>query len=343
MKKKKRKVLSKKEKIIIFCAGALAFLIVLSLALMPTRRNKREKINPEDIDLNKSLETVQDVVEYLESDFISMEDSKTEGYDIDIYVNFKYNLYEENISKEPYFQNFYEKIAIVTNFKSFRMIDSSKNITIEVTCTSNGISEVKINGDVNYYKNEGYKSMFITNKVTSNIKAEKQNKDGIRIGLYAAKCDDWRKNMYSQMAAVSLIPNAILDMVPLNENAKSFAKVLGMKIDGIEESLPRDELIKRMSKNNLNLYVTYSECAPMLPLESFEMNVPCLTGNNHHYFEDTSLEQYLIINNEEDPEAIKEKIEECLKNKETILDEYKIFKKKNLQEAEKEVKAFLDM
>ena len=67
MKKKKRKVLSKKEKIIIFCAGALAFLIVLSLALMPTRRNKREKINPEDIDLNKSLETVQDVVEYLKN------------------------------------------------------------------------------------------------------------------------------------------------------------------------------------------------------------------------------------------------------------------------------------
>ncbi len=196
---------------------------------------------------------------------------------------------------------------------------------------------------LNFYKNEGYRSLFITNKVTSNIKAEKQNTDGIKIGLYAAKCDDWRKNMYSQMAAVSLIPNAILDMVPLNENAKSFAKVLGMKIDGIEKSLSRDELLKRMSKNNLNLYVTYSECAPMLPLESFEMNVPCLTGNNHHYFEDTPLAKYLIVDNEEDPEAIKEKIEECLKNKETVLNEYKIFKEKNLQEAEKEIKAFLDM
>ena len=86
---------------------------------MPTRRNKREKINPEDIDLNKSLETVQDVVEYLESDFISMEDSKTEGYDIDIYVNFKYNLYEENISKEPYFQNFYEIGKTVEIIKEF--------------------------------------------------------------------------------------------------------------------------------------------------------------------------------------------------------------------------------
>ncbi len=154
MKKKKRKVLSKKEKIIIFCAGIIVFLIILSLILMPTKRSNKEKINPEDIDLNQSLETVQDVVEYLESEFISMEDSKTEGYDIDIYVSFKYNLYEDNKSQELYFNNFYEKIAMVTNFKSFRIIDASKKITIEVTCTSNGISEVKINGDVNYFKNE---------------------------------------------------------------------------------------------------------------------------------------------------------------------------------------------
>ena len=66
MKKKKRKVLSKKEKIIIFCAGIIVFLIILSLILMPTKRSNKEKINPEDIDLNQSLETVQDVVEYLE-------------------------------------------------------------------------------------------------------------------------------------------------------------------------------------------------------------------------------------------------------------------------------------
>ena len=171
MKKKNRKVLSKKEKIIIFCAGIIVFLIILSLILMPTKRSNKEKINPEDIDLNQSLETVQDVVEYLESEFISMEDSKTEGYDLDIYVSFKYNLYEDNKSQELYFNNFYEKIAMVTNFKSFRIIDASKKITIEVTCISNGISEVKINGDVNYFKNEESKKA----KRVNNSKSE----DGI--------------------------------------------------------------------------------------------------------------------------------------------------------------------
>ena len=55
------------------------------------------------------------------------------------------------------------------------------------------------------------------------------NEDGkVKIGLYAAKCDDWRKNMFTQMAAVALIDNSILDMVPLNDTAKEFAKTLNI-------------------------------------------------------------------------------------------------------------------
>ena len=68
------------------------------------------------------------------------------------------------------------------------------------------------------------------------------------------------------------------------------------------------ELLKRLSQTTVNMYVTYSECAPMLPLESFEMGVPCIIGNNCHYFEGSELEEYLVVNNEEDPEEIAEKI-----------------------------------
>ena len=196
----------------------------------------------------------------------------------------------------------------------------------------------------NFYRNEGFNSYFITNKVTTNIKPEnKKNKKEIRIGLYAAKCDDWRKNMFSQMAAVSLIDNAVLDMVPLNDTAKEFAKTIGLKIDGIEKSISRDELLKRMSNNNINLYVTYSECAPMLPLESFEMNVPCITGNNHHYFTNTELEKYLVVNDEESPIEIKNKIEKCIDNEDTIKILYKKFKNDNLKKAKENVDEFIEL
>ena len=157
MKKKKRKVFSKKEKVIMISLGILVFILILGIILMPTKIKNVNNQVANNEDLNRELTTVQDVVEYLESTFISMEESKTDGYDLDIYVNFKYDLYEGNISKEQYFKNFYEKIAVVTKFKSFRIIDSSKDITIEVKCSSTGISEVKINGETDYFKKQDSK------------------------------------------------------------------------------------------------------------------------------------------------------------------------------------------
>ena len=67
----------------------------------------------------------------------------------------------------------------------------------------------------------------------ANFKKVKGNrpKDIVRIGLYAAKSDDWRKNLFAQIAAASLIDNVVIDMVPLNPEAKSLANVLGVKLD----------------------------------------------------------------------------------------------------------------
>lgn len=197
---------------------------------------------------------------------------------------------------------------------------------------------------INFYKNEKFNCKFLTNKVSTNIKPEKANNSKeILIGLYAAKCDDWRKNMYTQIAAASLIDNATIDMVPLNEEAINFAKIIGVNIQGENKSLQREELLKRMSKNTINLYVTFSECAPMLPLESFEMGVPCILGNNNHYFKDSKLEEYIVINNEENPEEIKEKIIKCIENRDKVLELYDEFKKDNMKSAKKYVDEFIKM
>ena len=198
-----------------------------------------------------------------------------------------------------------------------------------------------------FYKKEGFNSYFLTNKVTlpkslTNLKVN-NNKKEIRLGLYAAKCDDWRKNMYSQIAAAALIENAVIDMVPLNESAKEFASILGVKIEGCEKGLPREELIKRMANNTVNLYVTFSECAPMLPLESFEVNVPCITGNNHHYFMNSKLDDLIVVKNEENPNEIKDKILNCINKKDLIMKEYATFKKNNLDMSKKQVKEFIEM
>ena len=198
---------------------------------------------------------------------------------------------------------------------------------------------------MDFYKSQGFTSQFITNIVSDDVKKltdKPYNDKKVHIGLYAAKSDDWRKNMYSQIAAASLVKNAIIDMVPLNDDAVKFANLLHVPIQGIKGSLPRKDLIKRMSKNDINLYVTFSECAPMVILESFAVGVPCISGNNHHYFKDSKLHDYVIVNNESSPTAIKEKIDLCLKNKKLIIDEYKKWEIKNIEDNKKQLKEFLE-
>ena len=128
----------------------------------------------------------------------------------------------------------------------------------------------------------------------------------------------------------------------MDYEAASFASNLGLKVTGLDKAIPRNELLDRMSKNTLNLYVTFSECAPMLPLESFETDTICLTGNNHHYFKNTELEKYLVVSNEESPVEISKKIKLCLKNKEEILKLYKSWKKENDKLSIQSVKEFIE-
>ena len=197
---------------------------------------------------------------------------------------------------------------------------------------------------INFYKNEGYNTMLVRNTVRLPKKIfGKAPKDKIKIGIYAAKCDDWRKNLFSCLAAASLIPNAVVDMVPLNPEAKTFANELGLKLEGLDKPIPRNELLKRMSNNTINLYVTFSECAPMLPIESFEVGVPCISGNNHHYFRNQELEKYVIVKNEENPVQISKQINNCLENKNEVMKLYEKWKKENDTLSKQSVKDFLDM
>ena len=200
-----------------------------------------------------------------------------------------------------------------------------------------------------FYKHQGFNAYFISNKVTidKKLKAEieAENKDlkndKVRIGIYAAKCNNWRKNMYPQMAAIKFIDNAVIDMVPLNEDAVDFCKKNDIAIEGIDHAISREELLKRMSKNDVNLYVTLSECAPMLPLESMELGVPCINGNNHHYFDNLDIAKYVEVNNEIDIDEIKDKILLNIKEKDKIIELYNEFSKNNLELSKKQVEEFI--
>ena len=202
---------------------------------------------------------------------------------------------------------------------------------------------------VNFYKSQGYKTAFIGNTVrlSDEVKEEvskvKKEDDGkLKFGLYSAGTD-WRKNTYNQVIAASLFDNAQLQVVPLRDDLKKLAYYNGLEIVGSTSHLKREELLVEMAKRDVVLYVTFSECAPMLPIESLEVGTICIMGHNHHYFQGTKLHDYLVVEREDDIISIYEKIENALKHKDEIFELYKEWKKQNDAESVQSVQDFLKM
>lgn len=202
---------------------------------------------------------------------------------------------------------------------------------------------------VKFYKSQGIKTAFLKNtvRIDKEVKKEILNEknienDSIKIGLYASGMS-WIKNMFNQIAGASLIENAVIDSVPLNFEGQVLASKIGVAMQGSSTGVKREELFKRIASNKINLYITFSECAPMLPIESMECSTLCLTGNNHHYFKDTELEKYLVISREDDVIAIANKIKIALDNEEKIFELYKEWKKNYDLESKKSVQEFLAM
>ena len=156
-KNNKKSILTVKQKLIIVAIALLVFVTILAIALNPTGVKKQTSPGQTINSLEGELKSIEDVIKHYECIYYNAEDSKEDGYDIDVYVGFKYNLYEGDESKESFFKDIYEKVAIVTQFKSFRLIDNTKNITVSVRCNNGKISEVFINGVKDYYKLEDSK------------------------------------------------------------------------------------------------------------------------------------------------------------------------------------------
>lgn len=199
-----------------------------------------------------------------------------------------------------------------------------------------------------FYKNLGYNAYYIMNNVKSlekdgsnSITNKKENDEEISIGIYNAHSREL-KNIYTQILATTFFKNSKIDIVPISKEIKEYLKVLDIKYTCIDKFIPTEELMRRIKRNDINIYVTFTECSPMFPMESFEQGVPCLIGNNNDYFIGSKLRDYVCVNREDDPREIRDKIRNVLENKEEVLELYKKWKDNFNIEVKKQVKKFLE-
>ena len=200
-----------------------------------------------------------------------------------------------------------------------------------------------------FYKNLGYNAYYMMNNVKSldidkeekNLYKTKQENQSVNIGIYNAHSREL-KNIYTQILATTFLKETNIDIVPISKEVKQYLKALDIKYTCIDKFIPTEELMKRIKRNDINIYVTFTECSPMFPMESFEQGVPCLIGNNNDYFLGSKLRDYVCVNREDDPREIRDKIRNVLENKEEVLELYKKWKDNFNIEVKKQVKEFLE-
>jgi len=193
------------------------------------------------------------------------------------------------------------------------------------------------------FQSLGIKAEFLPNLVQSvPDKASEVNCNNIQLGIWLSWIG-YRKLPYAMIAASQLIDNSVLNMSGVGYRAKEWAEILGIKINFFSDGpISKEELYKRIKNTHVSLYLTLSECAPMLPIESLSLGVPCLISPVSHWFEDDDyLHSRLVVPYPERPEVIAKYIQQSLIERNEIIKRYKEYAIRYNKFARQQVKIFL--
>ncbi len=214
---------------------------------------------------------------------------------------------------------------------------ANRNVIHAIGFVKEGMSEV--------FERLGLRAAFVLNYVDEiPVAPSKHAEGGPHLGMWVSN-EGWRKPPYAMAAGVSRLPGANLHFNGDRKRLSEFARLVGLTIQPHGEGLfGREELGKWMRTMHLNLYVTLSECCPMLPLESLSVGTPCLIGPNSHLFrDDRYLFDRLVVPFPDSSDAIHSKCVQALEERDEIIDAYRAYAPGYNHRAKTSLKRFLDI
>lgn len=122
----------------------LLFLLLLILAFILNAKQQPK--------YNREM-AVKETLENLGCTFLKMKNSKEENFVYDIHMVFKVDLYENEKSQQPFYEEVIHRIAKDLQYQNFRLLDDDKNepIEIRVICSQERVQKIIINGIEDYF------------------------------------------------------------------------------------------------------------------------------------------------------------------------------------------------
>ena len=174
----------------------------------------------------------------------------------------------------------------------------------------------------NWFQGLGIDAVHIPNIVPIDTQKLKSTEIDDQVGIWLSH---HRKEPYAMLMATKMLPGVMLNASGLDDIGMQIISNLNIPFRHVyRQAIPRVTLEKEMKATGLTLYVTLSECSPMLPLESFALGIPCLVGPASHIFRDhEELRNRLVVEKPLSPEEIADKARAALYDQHHIVDLFK--------------------
>ena len=127
-------------------------------------------------------------------------------------------------------------------------------------------------------------------------------KDGkVHIGILVSS-DGFHKNVVSQLLAACSVPNAVIHVTKVPEFSYLKRCAAPIVATGL---LPHAQFLEELVRMDLVMYVSLTECYPMLVIEAMSVGIPAVVSRTHHIFDaDEVLRESLVVDEADNPEAI---------------------------------------
>ncbi len=182
-------------------------------------------------------------------------------------------------------------------------------------------------GMEDFFRSQGIRSHLVLNYVPGEpLEPPVLDDSPVHVGVWISGVS-FRKSPLVMISAMAMMGDCRLHAAGLDPRGSELAAFLGVGIERMSERpLPQRELLEAMRSTHVSLYTTFSECCPMLPLESLHQGVPCLTGPSSHLFEDDAwLFSRLVVPFPDRAEVIAKYMRRAVDERHEIMERYRAY------------------
>ncbi|WP_318454075.1 glycosyltransferase family 4 protein [Photobacterium leiognathi] len=165
---------------------------------------------------------------------------------------------------------------------------------LDNTLTSMGILSYSI---INFMPDFNYKNVLHSPKI-----------DDYRIGFFAALFS-WYKNPFPQLTALSGVSGCHLT-TNLQLSDEQLSLLSCDDVTTVPGHMSNKMFVEMLSRLHVVLYVTNTECSPMIALESISVGTPCIVGPAGNIYKGNKrLEELLVVTEVDNPYAISKQLD----------------------------------